>query len=166
MYAIRSYYGFVPGGDVRQALTGYEPGEDFNSLQIKAWKNTGSPVEIVGNAGHDIHFAGRTIFPTRFLLRHYPIRSQEHGLQKVFRERKKRFNPEEKQAGWHIQYDQVQQEDHNFLHDQASLKAYDGNEVRARLLSADVYRLMATRGDAGASTASNVQADLARNNFV
>ena len=59
-------------------------------------------------------YESRRVFPYKFLLRHYPIRSQEHGLRKVFTERRPRWNPEERADGWHTQYDRIQRE-HSFL---------------------------------------------------
>jgi hypothetical protein len=48
------------------------------------------------------------VFPLKFVLRHYPFRSEEHGRKKVFEERKGRWNKRErKDYGWHIQYDQM-----------------------------------------------------------
>jgi chromosome segregation ATPase len=38
-------------------------------------------------------------------MRHYPIRSQRHGERKLFEERITRFDPMERQRGWHVQYD-------------------------------------------------------------
>ena len=42
------------------------------------------------------------------MLRHYPIRSQEHGERKVLRDRQPRWNAVERERGWHTQYDQIQ----------------------------------------------------------
>jgi GT2 family glycosyltransferase/glycosyltransferase involved in cell wall biosynthesis/predicted Zn-dependent protease len=124
---------FVPGEDVRESLTGFEWGEDFNSLQIKAWKFTGVRVDLASHGGHNVMFPGRKIFPQRFILRHYPIRSQEHGLRKVFQDRKKRFTQAERVAGWHIQYDHISKDSYQFLHAPDTLITYDGTVVRQTL---------------------------------
>jgi DNA repair exonuclease SbcCD ATPase subunit len=71
------------------------------------------------------------VFPLRFLLRHYPIRSQAHGERKVFRERKTRFAAERAQQ-WHIQYDRLREGD-SFLRDPAALTRYDPVAVRLRI---------------------------------
>lgn len=134
---------FVPGSDVREALLHYQPCEDFNALQIKAWKNLRQPVRIVDNGGHDISFDGRRVYPVKFILRHYPIRSQSHGLRKVFAERKRRFNSIERKVGWHVQYDHIDSEEHNFLHDPASMPVYDGNAVRLSVLSREAMAMAA-----------------------
>lgn len=121
---------FIPGEDVRTYLTGFEWGEDFNSLQIKAWKHTGVRVDLASHGGHNVSFPGRKIFPVRFILRHYPIRSQEHGIRKVFQDRKQRFSRVEREGGWHIQYDHIASESHQFLHAADTLIPYNGNSVR------------------------------------
>lgn len=124
---------FIKGDDVRKHLDYFEWGEAFNSLQIKAWKNTGRPVNLITHAGHSVLFPGRLIFPLKFILRHYPIRSQQHGLQKVLKQRKTRFLQEERDKGWHLHYDEVQ-ENTNFLYDVAQLQHYHALRVRAWVL--------------------------------
>jgi hypothetical protein len=121
---------FTPKSDVRKSLRWFEWGEEYNSLQIKAWKNTGKPVDLTTNAGHSVLFQGRLVFPFKFILRHYPIRSQQHGLEKVLKQRKTRFSQEERDKGWHLQYDMVK-EDTNFLYDMAQLQQYDALKMRA-----------------------------------
>lgn len=82
---------------------------DFKHLshpfQRKAWKNYGQPISTIPSAGHDVVFAGRRVYPFKFLLKHYSFRSQKHGEKKVFRERKARWNPAERARGWHVHYD-------------------------------------------------------------
>jgi hypothetical protein len=92
--------------------------------QRKTWRNCGQPVSMVGSGGHDLPFAGRRIYPFKFLLKHYPVRSQNHGDRKVFRERKDRWNPEEKAKGWHDHYDDIK-EDHAFVLSPSALQAFD-----------------------------------------
>lgn len=124
---------FERGADVRDFLSFFEWGEGFNSLQIKAWKNTGSSVDLTTHAGHSVLFPGRLVFPLKFILRHYPIRSQQHGLEKVLKQRKTRFLQEERDKGWHLHYDTVQ-EDTNFLYDKAQLQQYHPFRVRLWVL--------------------------------
>jgi hypothetical protein len=121
-----------PGGNVREAFRHYAFGDWWDSLQVRCWKNTGQSVDLVSKAGHEAQFEGRRIFPIRFLLRHYPIRSQAHGARKVFEQRLPRFAPEERARGWHIQYDALEK-DHNFIRDPATLQAYDPEAVRVML---------------------------------
>jgi hypothetical protein len=115
---------YLSGQDVRRSLKFFEFGEKFDACQVKAWKNLKIPVDLAATAGHDIQFKGRNVFPIKFLLRHYPIRSQEHGLKKVILDRKSRFSEEESLKGWHIQYDHIKDHKHNFLHDKKTLYLY------------------------------------------
>jgi hypothetical protein len=121
---------FQRGDDVREAFTFYESPRDCDRLQVKSWRKV-APVDLVSTGGHDAAFEGRRVFPIRFILRHYPIRSQAHGERKVFRERRPRFAPEHTR-GWHIQYDGIE-EGHCFLRDPATLLAYDPDTARLRL---------------------------------
>jgi hypothetical protein len=82
--------------------------------QRKTWKNFGQAISSSAG-GHDLLFEGRQLFPFKFLLKHYPVRSQQHGEKKVFRERKARWNPDERAKGWHTHYDSVEA-GHVFLH--------------------------------------------------
>ena len=92
-------------------------------VQIKAWKN-GGPVSLADSAGHEAVFAGRRVFPYKFLMRHYPIRSQSHGERKILEERKARWNPEERLRGWHSHYDSVVT-GHSFVYDPRNLLKFD-----------------------------------------
>jgi len=83
--------------------------------QIKAWRRQNAPIQLAESGGHAAEFPGRKVYPFKFLLRHYPVRSQEHGMRKIFADRRPRWNAVERNArGWHIQYDHVEN-DHNFL---------------------------------------------------
>lgn len=67
-------------------------------------------VDVVANVGYGGHIARRPdarIYPVRFIHKHYPVRSLEHGRRKILQERKQRFSTAEKQRGWHVQYDQM-----------------------------------------------------------
>src|SRR5262249_33851730 len=82
-----------------------------------------------------ILFSNRKIFPIRFILRHYPIRGQTHGLKKVFFERKGRILPSERAVGWHRQYDHIGDASHFFLFSRSSLSYFNLDEVRRQLIS-------------------------------
>jgi len=92
--------------------------------QRKAWKNYGQSVSMAESGGHDLPFADRRIYPFKFLLKHYPVRSQKHGEKKIFRERKDRWNPEERAKGWHDHYDQIE-EDHAFVISPSALNTFE-----------------------------------------
>src|SRR5262249_22194019 len=79
-------------------------------------------------------FPNRRIFPVQFLLRHYPIRGQKHGMKKVFEERKPRFLENEKSRGWHRQYDEITGESHSFLKDPRTLMPFALDSLRLELM--------------------------------
>ena len=99
---------FVPGADFVAYFRHFEFGTtpDLRRL-VKAWRNTGQRVDLAGTAGHEASFPGRRLFPYRFLLHHYPVRSQAHGERKVLRERQGRWNASERAKGWHVHYDAI-----------------------------------------------------------
>jgi uroporphyrinogen-III synthase len=99
--------GFVAGVDHEQYFKHFDLKHLSHAKQRKAWKNTGQPITTIPSAGHDVVFAGRRIFPFKFLLKHYSFRSQSQAERKVFRERKARWNPKERSQGWHIHYDSM-----------------------------------------------------------
>jgi hypothetical protein len=105
--------GFVEGADPETALPGFEFGRrPGHFLQIKAWRQGAESVRLAETGGHDAQFSGQRVFPYKFLLKHYPIRSSEQGRRKVFVERRGRFSPQERADGWHIQYDHWQADEH------------------------------------------------------
>jgi hypothetical protein len=70
------------------------------------------------------------VYPFKFLLRHYPIRSQAHGERKVLVDRAPRWSPEERALGWHRQY-----EEHvRFVRDRATLEDADEATFREKYL--------------------------------
>ena len=125
---------FVRGSDPRECLTAYEPGEWFDTIQIKTWKNPGQRVDLVSTGGHSVAFPGRKVCPVPFVLRHYPIRGETHGRRKVMAERLGRFAPEEKAKGWHVQYDEFRDAGKKFLFDPARLREWDdGTQARKEI---------------------------------
>lgn len=158
---------FVPGTDVRESLLYYEGSESGNELQVKAWKKQGRPVDLVSLAGHSIVFEGRKVFPIKFILRHYPVRSQAHGLKKVLQDRKARFNSREIRAfKWHTHYNGVADENHNFIYDPSKLQKYDPDSFRLKLLTNSSENMEGTAADTNIQGADEIfrQAQIYQNN--
>ncbi len=126
---------FAPGDDVREHLRHFEFGaRPGHFAQIKAWSaRAAGRVELAASGGHDADFPGRRVFPYKFLLLHYPVRSQEHGERKVFRERQARWNQEERARGWHSHYDAFAA-GHAFVRSATDLAAYDDAFDRRHLV--------------------------------
>jgi len=117
--------GFEAGTDHETYFRHFNFGKHpSNFLQRKTWKNYKKPISMVPSGGHDLPFEGRWVYPFKFLLKHYPVRSQKHGEKKVFRERKARWNPEERARGWHVHYDSVQG-GHLFLRPPSEQELFD-----------------------------------------
>lgn len=128
--------------EFRPTDNGYIAGTDFGDYfhhwdfgcrpghfqQIKAWKNLGQRVDLRSTGGHEAAFFGRRVFPYKFLLRHYPIRTVQQGTRKVFKERLNRFSPAERADGWHSQYDGFEQT-HQFLHHPSTLNRFVPSEM-------------------------------------
>jgi glycosyltransferase involved in cell wall biosynthesis len=119
------------GKDVRTAFQFYSEAAPYDRVQIRCWKKTPC-VELESTGGHDTQFDGRRVFPVRFVLRHYPIRSQAHGERKVFAERKPRYAEQERALGWHVQYDDVV-DGTSFIHNPDTLKRFDPVGIRIEL---------------------------------
>ncbi|HET6892701.1 MAG TPA: glycosyltransferase, partial [Pyrinomonadaceae bacterium] len=119
---------FAAGADFEAYFKYFEfsdrPGQ---FVEINAWKNLGRRVSLTTSGGHEIRFKGRRTYPFRFLLKHYPVRSQAHGEKKIFRERKPRWLPQERASGWHTHYDHMN-EDHSFLRRPGDLKLFNESE--------------------------------------
>jgi glycosyltransferase involved in cell wall biosynthesis len=102
----------------------WEPADVFDELQIKCWKNTSQEIDLATSGGHDVQFEGKKVFPVKFIMRHYPIRSRAHGMKKVFSDRIPRFDTCEKHIGWHRQYNRYLGEK-DMTSDKTDLLKYD-----------------------------------------
>ena len=96
----------VAGEDPTARMTHWEHlTHPANLVQVKAWRNEGQRVNLALSGGHAASFQGRRIFPYRFLLRHYPLRSPAHARRKIFDDRASRWDAGERARGWHRHYD-------------------------------------------------------------
>ena len=143
---------FVPGKDVRQHITMYQPGELFDAVQIKAWKNPGAPAQLVNNGGHSVAIPQRRVCPINFILRHYPIRGETHGRRKVYLDRLPRFAKEEVAINWHVQYNAFVDGSEKFLHKPEALVVFDGALERAKLLTRFSEDILLTQTMSGGSS--------------
>ncbi|HET9645708.1 MAG TPA: hypothetical protein VFP68_20660, partial [Burkholderiaceae bacterium] len=115
----------VIGNDFEASMTAYSATERFNQRQVKAWKASDA-VDIASLGGHHVRVPDARVFPTRFIHKHYPVRSLEHGRRKIMAERKARFSQAERRRGWHVQYDSLEQVDaKDVFWDAAQLQVFD-----------------------------------------
>lgn len=106
LFNFRLTQDIAASSDYERDMPDYSGGEYFNQYQVKAWK-AHPDIDIVGYGGHIALRPDARIYPLRFIHKHYPVRSLEHGRRKILLERKQRFSTAEKQRGWHVQYDQM-----------------------------------------------------------
>jgi hypothetical protein len=123
---------FKPGDDVRETFRFCEPAPLTDRLQIRCWKRFDGAVDLASSGGHEVRFPGRKVFPIRFIVRHYPVRSQAHGERKVFVERRARYLQSERDQGWHVQYDAFL-EGQSFVRDPSTLGPWDPDAIRVAL---------------------------------
>jgi glycosyltransferase involved in cell wall biosynthesis len=74
----------------------YEP-KSPDRLRINAWRRQ-ERVDLVTTAGHHVRFPDQRVFPRAFVLRHYPILSVAHAVEKYGH---RVFDREELANAWH-----------------------------------------------------------------
>lgn len=104
---------FKKGDNLKESFKYFELGRRFGHfLQIKGWKYiNGKRYDLASSGGHNIEFDGKKVFPYKFLLKHYPLRSLEHMRRKIFKERLPRMEEGKKKYGWHTHYDKYKDTD-------------------------------------------------------
>lgn len=113
-------FNFVPTAD------GFARGVDPEEFFTHGVKEYGHPVDrifiqpagrvdIVGSAAHRVTIPNIRAYPTQFIYKHWPLRSQEQGERKIC-ERRARYSPEELKAGWHTHYGHIPMDQpYNFI---------------------------------------------------
>lgn len=150
---------FVDGSSFVDHFPYFEFGKNPGHFrQLKAWRYFGQELDYARYGSHRIVFPGLRILPYKFLVRHYPVRSQRHGEKKIFQERQARFLPEARQRGWHKQYDEVTT-GHSFLEDPATLirfdeAAFNDTYLIERLSGVGLERLAPAKTSGQAATGS------------
>jgi hypothetical protein len=112
-----------PAKDVRKRMRYYTWDANY---QFRAFK-VSPGVTIHEGSGHYPIFpysAPYKVAPTKFVLRHYGIRSYEQGMKKIFRDRLPRYDPEETRRGWHIHYDFVAKDPRRMVAESSALTRY------------------------------------------
>lgn len=134
--------GFKQGDDPKSYFQFFEEGAAFDKVQLKCWKRRDKSVSLAESAGHEVGFPERRVFPLKFLLRHYPIRSREHGARKIFAERKDRLLKRERDLQWHVQYDGFKAPGDVQLWASARLQRFDAAQVRSDLIRSQTMSVL------------------------
>ncbi len=99
--------GFAHRADFAAYFSHYRFGSRMGHfVQIKAWKQQQDPVNLAASGGHHVRFANQRIYPFKFLLRHYPLRTEQQAVRKIW-QRQNRSNPFARAIGWHHTYDHL-----------------------------------------------------------
>jgi SAM-dependent methyltransferase len=76
--------------------------------QCKAWVQGSQRVDLASTGGHEAGFKGAVDFRYKFLLKHYPLRSEAHAVRKIEHERHARRSEYESNVlGFHSHYDDL-----------------------------------------------------------
>jgi len=112
---------------IEENMEYYSKAEYFNGKQLKAWKRDDG-VDLASEAGHHVKIKNPKVFPIRFILKHYPARTEAQSVKKILIERKDRFTTEEKNKGWHIHYNSYTDENKvldSIYYDLTNLKRFE-----------------------------------------
>jgi len=102
---------FSPGDDLTAHFRHYAlRGSQGYLTQVKGWKQMGHAVRLVETGGHRALFPNQRIYPYRFLIRHFPLRSAEQAAAKISR-RRFAVPRRSRMFGWGRQYDKFDLED-------------------------------------------------------
>jgi hypothetical protein len=119
----------MPGMNVEQHMLHFEfSREPSHFTEVKAWRQGGERIDLSSTAGHEAQFANRKIFPYKFILKHYPLRTPEQARRKIFVERRPRYSPEERQFGWHHHYERYKT-DERFIWDRTRFILFNETDV-------------------------------------
>lgn len=87
------------GSDYVERMSYYYFFEPHPVRLVRCWKKA-PDIELAESGGHGANFAGRSLFPKNFVLRHYIMLSLAHGCRKYSTHRK--YSQEEvRDRGWH-----------------------------------------------------------------
>ena len=128
---------------IEASVTHYESAFGGDLKQVKCWKNTGL-VDLASSGGHYARIPGLKLYPVRFILKHYPLRSPVQSNRKLYIDRVPQFATEEVAKYWHRQYDGlVQQNEKIFEWAETGLREFDFKDVTSVLFSESAQMLVA-----------------------
>jgi glycosyltransferase involved in cell wall biosynthesis len=111
--------------DIRKRMRFYRWSDDY---RYKAWKYY--PGATCRDSGGHYPVLPRStkpmVSPRKFVVRHYPLRSPQQAMRKIFKDRLPRYAAEERAKGWHLQYDHLKEDLKSFVYDSTMLSEYDG----------------------------------------
>lgn len=99
----------LDGESIEDSLRSFRFGTRPGHLrQSKAWLQGWQRVDLASSGGHEANFTGAVDFRYKFLLKHYPLRSETHAVRKIEEERHARRSPFESEVlGFHGHYKEL-----------------------------------------------------------
>lgn len=86
------------GKDYEKEMKYYYFFEPRPNRLLRAWKNSGEPINLSKNAGHRIIFTDQKVYPENFILKHYIFLSYHQGVKKYS---SRVFAKRSINKGWH-----------------------------------------------------------------
>ena len=100
-----------------------------DDMQFRCWKIIPN-IRVTGTTGHYPQFpeGHKVRIPhTKYILRHYRVRSYEQGVRKIFIDRLPRYPEEDRKKGLHVQYDKFERDPKFFIINSKNLTLYQEN---------------------------------------
>lgn len=143
VYNFRPTKDTISTGSVEEDIKYYESAFAGDLKQVKCWKNA-TAIDLASSGGHFARRPDLRLYPVRFILKHYPLRSKQQSVKKLYTDRAPRFAVEEIERDWHRQYDAlIQQNEMNFEWDETGLQRFDFRVASSALLSESAQMLVA-----------------------
>ena len=112
--------------DAKKRIKYYTWNDD---MQFRCWKIIPN-IRVTGTTGHYPQFpeGHKVRIPhTKYILRHYRVRSYEQGVRKIFIDRLPRYPEEDRKKGLHVQYDKFERDPKFFIINSKNLTLYQEN---------------------------------------
>jgi len=140
---------FQPGSDPEETIRYFEH-KRWQNPHVKIIRKPSTKLDLGADGGHLLEYPGKKVFPLRFLLLHYPLRSHEHGMKKIYEERQNRYDQAALEQGWHCHYQKYQKGTPIQLGmDSPELKLFDLQEERLAILEEYSQQVLIIEGLSG-----------------
>jgi hypothetical protein len=154
---------FTPGAPLLQHLTHYQQRAWWVSPQQKIFKKPTGPMNLAMHGGHVQASEGTLLFPMRFLLLHFPLRTESAARTKIDTERGQRYSAEGLKRGWHTHYNHLKDGKGKVVYspEDTGIVAFDLQKERLQILS-EYSRETTLLEFLGNAPARDIKFDIAR----
>lgn len=96
--------------------------------RLNVWIQGDKMVDL--GCGHKVAFEGMRVWPKRFLLLHFQLRTYKQAYRKILKDRLPLFSESERRKGWHVHYNHMTTEEAIRKHfDTQDWKSYKGDKL-------------------------------------